>query len=231
MSHGIGSEIVKKIVVIFTVIILMITGCKNQENKKNDAILFKEEYEKLNGEKKSDGQIYRSINIPNDNAIVYSNVEEILSLLENKTGIIYFGSSDCLWCRNAIPILLNTANMVGIEKIYYFNASQIRDQKHLDQNGNIKIDKEGSEDYDKLLTAFHSVLPSYKELNDESIKRLYFPTVIFIKDGNIIGIHVGTVPSQQDPNIPLTSQEEKELSEIYSNYMHEILGDICDESC
>ena len=222
----------KKISLIIITMLILVTGCSKKEIKKTDAILFKEEYESLNGEQKSSWSgVYSSIQIPEDNAIRYSNVAEILSLLENGTGVIYFGYPECPWCRSAISPLLNTANMIGIETIYYFNAKEIRDTKHLDENGQIVTDKEGTKEYYDLLQALDSVLQSYDGLNDENIKRLYFPSVVFVKEGEIIGFHESTVPSQTDPNILLTAEEEKELARIYSSYMHDILGDVCDKNC
>ncbi len=222
----------KKLLLIIVMILCVTSGCTKKEENKTDAIKFKEEYESLNGKKNDlQNEAYSTITIPEDNAIKYSNIEEILSLIDGKTGIIYFGNPECSQSRNAASVLLNTANMVGIETIYYFNAEEIRDIKHLNENGEIITDKEGTDEYYALLQALDEVLPSYKELNDETMKRLYFPTVVFIKEGKIIGMHEGTVDSQADSNQILTENEEKELSQIYSTYMHDILGDVCDKSC
>lgn len=205
----------KKITIIFlSLLAISLSGCNKQKESITDALKFKQEYK---------------IEIPEDNAIVYSNPKEILSVLK-KTGIIYFGYPECPWCKSAVPTLLNTANMVGIDKIYYYNAKEIRDEKHLEE-GKIITDKEGTKEYYELINALKDVLPFYKELGDESIKRIYFPTVIFVKDGKILGIHTGTVDSQKDPNTKLNKKQEQELSSIYSDYMHKVLGDVCDESC
>ncbi len=224
----------KKVVTILTTIVLVIgiTSCTKKESKQTEALKFKQEYESLNNQKKSSGNgNYSAIEIPEDNAIVYSNVEEILSILEDKTGVIYFGYAECPWCRLAVPVLLNTANMVGIDKIYYLDVKDMRDSKKLDENGTIVTEKEGSAEYKDLLKALDSILPVYKDLNDETLKRIYVPMVLFVQNGEILGFHEGTVDSQTDPNVLLTSDQEKELSSIYSDYMHKILGDVCDESC
>ena len=219
----------KKILILMTSICLLfgLTGCSKE---KTDPLKFKEEYEVLNDEDSGYGK-YTIIEIPEDNAIVYSNVGEILSLLENGTGVIYFGFPECPWCRSAIAPLLNTADMVGIDKIYYFNAKEIRDQKKLDEEGKVVVEKEGSEEYYDLLKALGDSVSVYEGLNDDSIKRLYFPTVVFVKEGEIIGYHEGTVESQENPMILLNKEQEKELSDIYANYMHKMLGDVCDDAC
>lgn len=219
--------IMKKIIFLLMVILCITTGCQKQDEPKTDALRLKEEYEKFNGKMKEDGSIYDSVSIPEDNAIVYSSMSEILSLLKNGTGIIYFGSPTCPRSRSVVSILLHTANMVGIDSILYFDASDIRDVKYLDESGKIVTKKEGTKEYDDLVNTLYSVLPIYKEINQTEIKRLYFPTVIFVKEGNILNIQNGTLVSLVDSN-PI---EETELASFYSSYMHEILGDVCNQDC
>ena len=67
-------------------------------------------------------------------------------------------------------------------------------------------------------------------LNDDTIKRLYFPTVIFVKDGKVIGSHSGTVASQTDPSIALNESEHNELKKIYTDYMKTISSNLCTDS-
>ena len=76
----------------------------------------------------------------------------------------------------------------------------------------------------------YDYLDSYEGLNDPTIKRLYFPTVVFVKNGEIIGIHTSTVESQTDPSVSLTNSQYEELKNIYSGYMLEMLGTICDKN-
>ena len=152
---------------------------------------------------------------------------DIKNLITSGTGVIYFGFPECPWCRNAVPVLLDAAKESGINTIYYFNALSIRDKKHLDENGQIVVDDEGTEEYKELVELLYEYLDEYGGLNDSSIKRLYFPTVVFVKDGKVIGAHSGTVATQQDPNVILTSNEKNELKSIYSEYMLETLGSIC----
>ena len=143
--------------------------------------------------------------------------------------MIYFGFPECPWCRNAVPVLIETAKEIGIDKIYYFNALSIRDKKHLNENGKIVVDEEGTEEYKELVDLLYDYLGEYEGLNDSSIKRLYFPTVVFIKNGNILGMHIGTVNTQTDPSEELTTQQIEELKKIYTKYMLEVLGTMCND--
>lgn len=214
----------KKKILLFGIFLIVAVICayiKIQNKDVTDAIKFKEEYESLNSKD------YKNIDISKDNPIKYSNYEEVVEILENGTGVIYLGFPECPWCRNAVPVLLEAATETGIETIYYYNAYSIRDKKHLDDNGNIIVDDEGTEEYKKLVELLYDNLGVYEGLNDETIKRIYFPTVIFVKDGKVIGLHTGTVDSQSDPSKSLTDKQYDELKEIYVNYSLEISDAFC----
>ncbi len=160
-------ENMKKAVLILIIIVSIVSGCNKEEKKKTDAIIFKEEYETLNGKTIGDNT-YQKVSIPEDNAIQYSNIEEVLHLLKEGTAIIYFGAPDDFLSRSIIETLLNTANMVGIETIYYLNATEIRDTKHLDINGEIVTEKEGTKEYYQLLDILEPHLPIYEGLNNKT---------------------------------------------------------------
>lgn len=227
---------IKKKYIVFLVlasIILWTSGCtrKVEPTIQSDDQKFKEEYESLNGKQNDSKKDYVTVDIKEDNHVVYETAEEIIKRLENGTGIIYFGFKECPWCRNAVPVLINSASALGVDSIYYYDASAIRDQKELNENGEIITKKEGTESYYKIVSLLKDHLGAYEGLNDASIKRLYFPTVVFVKEGEILGVHVGTVDSQKDPYQGLSKEEEKELSKIYKGYMHQILSDVCDKNC
>lgn len=201
---------------------------KNYKESTTDAIKFMIEYENLNNKLKADGiNKHTEINIIEENVIKYSNYNEIVSVLDSGTGVIYFGYPECPWCRNAAPELVKVAKETGLETIYYFNDMSIRDQKSLDDNGNVIVDKEGTDEYYNLLTRLSDYLGSYKGLNDETIKRLYVPTVVFVKEGNIVGVHIGTVESQTDPSILLNDEQREELQQIYRENMEKVLNNSC----
>ena len=224
----------KTVTMAFLMITLLsVIFIKNLENKDNeldnsDALKFKEEYENLNGTENS-GKQYKTIRISDNNPIVYATYDEIEKILTEQTGIIYFGFPECPWCRNAVPVLIDAAKELNIDKIYYFNALEIRDVKSLDDNGNIIVEKEGTDEYKKIVQILYNYLNPYGGLNDPTIKRLYFPTVVFVKNGEIIGTHTSTVESQTDPSVSLTDSQYEELKNIYSSYMLEMLGTICDK--
>lgn len=210
-------------------------------NKETDAIKFKKEYESLN---KLENYKNNQMNINSENPIKYSNYDEIIDIIENKTGIIYLGFPECPWCRRSVSVLLDVAKDTKIDKIYYLNIKDERDSYEVqdgkliyakDDNG---IEKRGTEGYFKLLKLMDKYLTDYvisyeDELYEVGEKRIYAPTVIFVKEGKIIGLHVSTVTSHTDSSIPLTKEQYTELYEIYEDYILELNESTCslDSSC
>lgn len=216
------------------IIVMAIKGqdlVKKIPNSIKDALKFKDEYESLNDKDNSYGGKYLSIKISENNVIKYATFEEIMDLIDHGTGVIYFGFPECPWCRNAVPVLLEAAESTGIDTIYYFNAVDIRDQKSLDANGEIITTKKGTKEYKQLLKKLDKYLLPYDGLNDDSIKRLYFPSVYFIKDGVVIGKHIDTVESHTDASKALNEEQKLELKTIYENYMMKVLDSSCDKEC
>ena len=219
----------KKTIIIITVvlvILIVITGLYFLLNKETDNIKFKQEYESLNSKKG-----YLDIEIPKDNNIKYVSFDELMDVLEDGTGIIYFGFPECPWCRNALPVLLEAAKENEIQNVYYFNAKSIRDDKEL-KDGKIVTNKEGTKEYYELVDRLKYNLGVYEGLEDDSIKRLYFPTVVFVMGGKVVGTHIGTVDSQKDPSKHLTKKQKQELLNIYNENINKIYG-TCDteKSC
>ena len=152
-------------------------------NINGDAFKFKKEYESLNGTK-SNNKEYKKVEISKNNPIKYSNYDEIIDVIKNKTGIIYLGFPECPWCRNAVPVLLEAARDNNIDTIYYLNILNERDSYIVndgkveyakDQDGN---DIKGTPGYSKLLKVLDNELEDYiiefegKEYNT-NVKRIY----------------------------------------------------------
>lgn len=190
---------------------------------------FKLEYESLNGQKTDDGRKYMKVNISNDNKIVYVDYDTVFDVLDD-TGVIYFGFPECPWCRNAAPVLLEAAEESSIEQIYYLNNHDDRDTKVL-KDGKVITEKEGTSNYNKLLEKLGDKASVYEELEDESFKRLYYPTVIFVKNGEITDYIEGTVESQEDPYTPLTKDQRQELKDKYKSAISNLLSCERDSKC
>lgn len=209
----------------------------SDNNKYNeDNLKFKSEYEDLNDILDENGnKKYVQISIPENNLIKYTSSEEIEKIFENeKSAIIYFGFDSCPWCRNAIPVLIDVCKENDISTIYYMSLKDIRDKKVLNEDKKVVTESEGTEEYQRLLELFKDDIDVYDGLNDDSIKRIYAPTVYFIKDGKIVKKHISTVDSQEDPKEKLTDEQINELKNIYKDGITKMsLNDqnqfVCDE--
>lgn len=188
----------------------------------NDSLKFKEEYEGLNGKDNGNGKNHLSVDIKSYNPISYSNYEEIFDILDKGTGVIYLGFPECPWCRNLVPVLVESALEEKVSPIYYLNISSDRNTLSLTKKGKIKTEKKGTEDYLKLVDILKDYLPVYDGLKDDSIKRIYLPTVIFVKDGKVLGLEE-TLESYSkrvdgNPYLEMNDSEKKELSNIFKDY-------------
>ncbi len=225
----------KKFVVLLGIFccLFLFDGCNltKEEKPTVDEQKFKTEYESLNGQKNSSGKEYKSVSIPSKNYVTYINEEKVLEILKTGTGVIYFGYPECPWCRTALPVLLEAMEAKNYQQLYYFNALSIRDKKELKEDGTIETTQEGTKEYYEILDALGKYVDTYEGLNDNNIKRLYFPTVVFVKDGQIIGTHTSTIDSQEDPYLALSSDQKNELLKIYENYFSELANNMCDEAC
>ncbi len=206
----------KKIIyVVIAVLLIAVLGIFLM-NDNSGFNKLKKEYESLNGQKNDNGKKYPEVKLENSNVkIIYASYDQVFNVLK-KDGIIYFGFPTCPWCRNALPSLIKAADEAGVKEIYYMDNKDDRDIKTL-EDGKIKEEKKASNDYEKLLKELGDKVSVYEGLNDDSIKRLYYPTVVVVKEGKITDYIEGTVDSQKDPYKPLTKDEQKELVKKYEN--------------
>ena len=66
--------------------------------------------------------------------------------------------------------------------------------------------------YDAFAERFASVL----DTDDDGAPHLYVPHVFFIKDGQLVYDHSGTVPEQETPDQALTSAQQEELANYFT---------------
>lgn len=194
---------------------------------------FKSEYESLNDEMTEDGKEYPKVKISGSGIIKYSSIDDVLDILDDGYGVIYFGSAGCLYCRSAVQVLMDTALDTELKELYYLDISKVWDIKKLDDNGKIVSVKEASNGYDKLLQELgdeylidYIVSDNTGRRVDAEEKRLNVPLVVFVVDGNIVSSRIGTLFSQTDPYTPLDNSQVKGLSEIYRSGIEDVLKGI-----
>lgn len=203
-----------------------------------DAKKFKEEYEALNNTiRDKDGKMIKEVFINESNPVDIVTEEEAIKLLEEGTGILYFGFSDCPWCRSMLPILLSTLDNMSIDRLYYLDIGSIRDTMVLDEKNKPVVSVKGTDGYYRLLELLDSVLSPYILTSDNGKKidtkekRMFAPTVVGFKEGKIVGIHVGTVEGQKSGYDDLTDEQKEELSLKFQELINKVYDINCDENC
>lgn len=201
--------------VIFTVFLVKNNRLTDDERK------FKYEYERFNGKKNLSKIKYVKIDILDKNKIKYLTDKQLLKLMEEETGVVFFGYPQSNYSRNAIVVLLDVMSKYKKQNINYYNAYEYRDEKFIGETGEIVTVKKPSGVYNKILSYMGEKADVYEGLNDNSIKRLYFPTVLFIKNGKLVKMYSGTVDTNKD-NKKFTKNEYDELKKIYNDGIKKI---------
>lgn len=215
---------------------------KEEVKLTDDEIKFKKEYEELNDTiRKSTGVLNPSMEVIDDNNVAYLTDEETVNFLEKGTGLIYMGFRECPWCRNAIPVLLKATTNASLEKVFYLDVTDIKSTIILDAKNNPKTTKEGTNTYYKIMELLDEYLDDYNLTTDKGKKvptgekRILSPTVITVKDGVVVGFHVGTVDGHdkgEDGFLPyMNEDQEEELYGIYEEMISKISGSNCNDGC
>lgn len=199
--------------------------------KNYDGIKFKRDYESLNNTiREEDGAKYNNVSININNPIKYISAKEAINVIDNENAIIYFGTNWCPWCRNAVEVLIQSAEKYKVDTIYYVDMDKLRNIWEVKNGKLIKVQKEEDGYYD-LLNRLDEVLnkDTYKiKDNDKEYdtkeKRIYMPFVIEVKNGNIVDYHTGTVDlnKKQTKYDKLTKSQKKELLNIYDKFMDDL---------
>lgn len=216
----------RKILLIVCLLLVIITcGCSNQKS-----LEFKKDYESVNGKTNQGGKEYRKITIDEDNPYEKTDAKTILEKIENKeTFYVYFGDKLCPWCRSVIEKSIEVAKKNNIKKIYYIpiwndeHAEILRD-KYVLENGKLKKEIEGTDDYKKLLEIFNDLLSDYTLTNDQGEKvdtgekRIFAPNYIYIEKGVPKELISGISDKQTDAYEELTKDILQDEENNFKNF-------------
>lgn len=225
----------KKIISLLLVIVSLfaVTSCESKKEPTKEALAFKEDYEKLNGKENKSGKVHRTVSIDEANPFVEVSAEDIVKkIANNETFYVYFGSTLCPWCRSTIESAIKVAKENNIETIYYVDIWDdegneiLRDKLEVDKKGKVKVAKEGTESYYKLLDYFDEYLRNYDltDSNGKSVesneKRIYAPNYMYIENGNIKKLTNGKADSQKDSREELTETIKNEQLTKFRNFFN-----------
>ena len=222
----------KYLILVLVCLMLVLVGCSNN----NSAIEFKKDYESVNGTTNKNGKEHRSVTISDENPYEKVEAKDILDKIENKeTFYVYFGDKLCPWCRSVIEKMIEIVNEEGVKHIYYVDVrpgkdsydTDIRDEYAVDENGNIYLQRIGSDSFHEFLKRFDLVLKPYSRGDIKSLdgtefegqKRLGAPNIIYVEKGIPKRLVSGISEKQTDAYIELTDEilkdEEKILKEFF----------------
>ena len=117
-----------------------------------------------------------------NNIYVYKNIDEILNIYNNGTGIIFMCTPSSAWCQKYAYYLNKKLVDLGVKEINYIDIKGDRDL------GSIK--------YQRLL----EVLDAYLYKDDQNVGKIYMPNLSFVKNGNVIANDNETSLVQSDGN-------------------------------
>lgn len=162
----------KKLVALLLTFLLVLVGCKSVKVTK-----IKDDIKTDNIKFKEE---YK--NVDKDNLYTYTTYVNVIEMIEKGTGIIYFGYPEDDRCQIVVPILNDVSKEKGVKEIEYYNIKDIKDNN--------------TKEYKNLL----KILDNYLIPDINYNKEITVPTILFIKDGNIIGIYNETSESVLSDN-------------------------------
>lgn len=182
------------IAILIGVIIFLVinNNVRNNNNSEiSDAVKFSMEYD----------------TVDENNVFIYTDIDKIINVLENETGIVYLGFPECQWCKEYVVYLNEVAKSRNISTIYYYNIKEDR--------------ANNSENYLKLV----DILKEYLQKDENGNPRIYVPAVIFVSNGNILGFDDETsldTLGHSSPSEYWTDEEVKDLKSRLNSYIDDI---------
>lgn len=196
----------KKIVILIGVVLVIALGIFGYlyTNKNKDT--------NTNGKKFAEE--YGSVT--EDNVFVYKSIDEIINILEHGTGVVYLGFPECPWCTAYVPYLNEVAKDNDVEKVYYYNILNDR--------------KENNDNYQRLV----AILKDHLRYDEEGNKRIYAPSVIAVKDGEIVGFDDETAADTKGYKTPKEYWENEDLEGLktkLAKMFEDTNTNICTSDC
>lgn len=196
----------KKIIILVGVVLVIAVGVL--------AYLYIDKEKNTNIDGKKFAEEYTSVT--EKNVFVYRNIDEIINILEHGTGVVYLGFPECPWCTAYVPYLNEVAIDKGAEKIYYYNILNDR--------------KDNTDNYKKLV----EILKDYLKFDDEGNKRIYAPSVIAVKEGEIVGFDDETAwdtKGYKTPEEYWKNEDLQGLKEKLAKMFEDTKTNICTSDC
>ena len=172
----------------------------------------------INKTKDTDGKKFAEEygSVTEDNVFVYKSIDEIINILEHGTGVVYLGFPECPWSAAYVPYLNEVAKDNDVEKVYYYNILNDR--------------KDNNDNYKKLV----EILKDHLRYDEEGNKRIYAPSVIAVKDGEIVGFDDETAADTKGYKTPKEYWENEDLGGLktkLAKMFEDTKTNICTSDC
>jgi len=132
-----------------------------------------------------------------DTNLVSTTVAEIAGLMDDHETFAFIAAyADCPYCKTILPYVDEAAKAAQRNVGYLDTRSDPSWRSNLDIDG-----------YDLFVERFGD----YLDEDENGLKHLYTPDLYFIRDGSVVANHAGVTPGADDPNAPLTDEQELEL--------------------
>ncbi len=140
------------------------------------------------------------------------SVSEVVSKLDNKeTFVLYMYFDACPWCKELGPIvsdylkdkeeLLNLTYALNVRP----DGVKENDLRYKDDDGNYN---------EPLFETIYNFI--YDQLDEDKV--VYVPTLLFIKDGQLVYYHSGTVEGHDATERTLTDDEKQTIINMLEEY-------------
>ncbi len=184
-------NIIKFILFVVMIYFFVILGTKDYTTKISDNVRFSNDYK----------------DITKDNIYKYVGEHEVLDLLNNKSGILFFGFPGNIWSHYYADYLNEVAIFNGIKEIYYYDFKKDRSLNNVTYNRIVEY------------------LKDYLRVDDAGNTDIVAPTIVMVRNGNVIYFDddVAFLKGNQLPEVYFNEATKKSVKERFAIGIKEYL--------
>lgn len=194
------------LILIFILVVGAFTNLFSSGTTSSDRQKFIQEYESLNGQQDEEGNLYYEVSIEKEVDVEYRSFEDLEKFLEGETGIFFLGMATFSPCRSYVPILVDAAWEIGLDRIFYVPVSET--------------------EIGHFYSEFLEVGDQNQDFTEQEVS---VPTLLVIKDGEIIDSLVGTSLTDSPSFSAVSSEDVSELKEELMNKLSLVIS--CSDAC
>ena len=158
--------------------------------------------------KKSDNLSFAlEYGITEQNVFKYKTTKEILEIMNNGSGIIFFGFPENKWSKEYATILNDSALKANIKEINYYNFKGARSSNN--------------HSYNQMVTKLKDFLP----ILDNGVQNIYAPTLVIVKNKEVIfydsetSVMTSSITPEEYWTKENINQKEEVLKSMFETYL------------